>query len=208
MAIHDDGTGPALYVAGQNVYTPGAGVYYNGAKWNGAWTPIDSLSPGTDVQALSSHDDGSGAALYAGGPFTTIGGTQASHIARLRGGVWTPLGEGVLPQNPASVVALGSIDPDGTGPAPAALYVGGRFAFAGASPSGNLAIWNGCAAACYANCDGSTAQPILNINDFVCFQSKFAAGDPYANCDGSTAPPVLNINDFVCFQARFAAGCL
>jgi hypothetical protein len=61
--------------------------------------------------------------------------------------------------------------------------------------------------ACYANCDQSTMQPILNVNDFICFQSKFAAGDPYANCDGSTQPPVLNVNDFICFQGRFAAGC-
>jgi hypothetical protein len=60
---------------------------------------------------------------------------------------------------------------------------------------------------CYANCDDSTAAPILNVNDFVCFQTKFAAGDPYANCDGSTTPPVLNVNDFVCFQSKFAAGC-
>ena len=29
---------------------------------------------------------------------------------------------------------------------------------------------------CYANCDGSTSQPILNVNDFICFQAKFAAG--------------------------------
>ncbi|MFN0131641.1 MAG: S8 family serine peptidase, partial [Phycisphaerales bacterium] len=60
---------------------------------------------------------------------------------------------------------------------------------------------------CYANCDGSTAAPILNVNDFICFQNKFAAGDSYANCDGSTTAPILNVNDFVCFQNRFAAGC-
>jgi hypothetical protein len=60
---------------------------------------------------------------------------------------------------------------------------------------------------CYANCDNSTAAPVLNVNDFICFQSRFAAGDAYANCDGSTAPPILNVNDFICFQARFAAGC-
>jgi hypothetical protein len=60
---------------------------------------------------------------------------------------------------------------------------------------------------CYANCDGSSAQPVLNVNDFVCFQQRFAAGDPYANCDGSSIPPVLNVNDFVCFQQQFAAGC-
>jgi hypothetical protein len=60
---------------------------------------------------------------------------------------------------------------------------------------------------CYANCDGSTAAPILNINDFVCFMARFSAGDPYANCDGSSIPPVLTVNDFVCFQTAFAAGC-
>jgi hypothetical protein len=58
-----------------------------------------------------------------------------------------------------------------------------------------------------ANCDCSAAMPVLNINDFICFQTKFASGDPYANCDGSTTEPVLNINDFICFQTKFAAGC-
>ena len=61
--------------------------------------------------------------------------------------------------------------------------------------------------ACYANCDGSTSVPILNISDFICFQAQFAAGDPAANCDLSTAPPVLNVADFTCFLQRFALGC-
>jgi uncharacterized membrane protein len=60
---------------------------------------------------------------------------------------------------------------------------------------------------CYANCDASTTVPVLNVNDFVCFQQLFAAGASYANCDSSTTPPVLNVNDFVCFQQQFAAGC-
>jgi len=60
---------------------------------------------------------------------------------------------------------------------------------------------------CYANCDSSSTPPILNVADFICFQTKFAAGDSYANCDASTTPPILNVSDFVCFQQRFAAGC-
>jgi hypothetical protein len=60
---------------------------------------------------------------------------------------------------------------------------------------------------CYANCDGSTQEPILNVADFSCFLSKFAAADPYANCDGSTTPPVHNVADFSCFLGKFAAGC-
>ena len=59
----------------------------------------------------------------------------------------------------------------------------------------------------YANCDRSSTPPVLNVNDFICFQTKFAAGEPTANCDLSTTPPVLNVNDFICFQTKFAAGC-
>ncbi|MFN0131438.1 MAG: immunoglobulin domain-containing protein [Phycisphaerales bacterium] len=60
---------------------------------------------------------------------------------------------------------------------------------------------------CYANCNGSTTPPVLNILDYVCFVDAFAMGRPYANCDGSTVPPVFNVADFVCFQNRFNAGC-
>jgi agmatine/peptidylarginine deiminase len=60
---------------------------------------------------------------------------------------------------------------------------------------------------CYANCDDSTSQPVLNVGDFTCFLQAFAAGDSYANCDGSTSPPVLNVADFTCFLQKFAAGC-
>lgn len=61
--------------------------------------------------------------------------------------------------------------------------------------------------ACYANCDCSTAPPVLNALDFGCFINKFASGDGYANCDGSTAPPAINALDFGCFLNKFAAGC-
>jgi hypothetical protein len=61
--------------------------------------------------------------------------------------------------------------------------------------------------ACYANCDGSTTAPVLNVADFTCFLQRFAAGESYANCDGSTTVPVLNVADFTCFLQRFATGC-
>jgi hypothetical protein len=69
---------------------------------------------------------------------------------------------------------------------------------------------------CYANCDCSSAEPRLNIDDFTCFINQFAAGSVlphaqqighYANCDGSTQAPALNIDDFTCFINLFAAGC-
>ena len=60
---------------------------------------------------------------------------------------------------------------------------------------------------CYANCDGSTQQPCLNVLDFGCFLNKFSSGDTYANCDNSTQSPILNVLDFGCFLNKFAAGC-
>jgi hypothetical protein len=62
-------------------------------------------------------------------------------------------------------------------------------------------------APCYANCDGSTTAPVLNVADFTCFLQKYAGADPYANCDGSTIAPILNVADFTCFLQKFAAGC-
>lgn len=62
---------------------------------------------------------------------------------------------------------------------------------------------------CYADCDHGGPPPWLSVNDFICFQTRFASGDPYCNCDLSTTPPVLNVNDFLCFMNAWttAAGC-
>lgn len=69
---------------------------------------------------------------------------------------------------------------------------------------------------CYANCDGSLIAPLLNVNDFICFQNAFVVGMTlppekqvgcYANCDGSIDPPVLNVNDFFCFMNQYSVGC-
>ncbi|MEX2217275.1 MAG: proprotein convertase P-domain-containing protein [Phycisphaerales bacterium] len=65
----------------------------------------------------------------------------------------------------------------------------------------------GTGGACYANCDASTQAPVLNVADFSCFMSRYAAGHSYANCDGSTVQPVVNIADFSCYLQKYAAGC-
>jgi hypothetical protein len=57
------------------------------------------------------------------------------------------------------------------------------------------------ASSCYADCD---LNKTLNIDDFICFQTLFAIGDPVADCDESGT---LNIDDFICFQTFFALGC-
>ena len=61
---------------------------------------------------------------------------------------------------------------------------------------------------CYANCDQSTGNEVLDIFDFLCWQNDFVTGNSYAcDCDTSTGPLVCDMLDFVCFQNAFMAGC-
>jgi hypothetical protein len=59
---------------------------------------------------------------------------------------------------------------------------------------------------CYPNCDGSTASPCLNANDFVCFLNAVAACLPYGDCN-SVGGPCGNGADFICFMNAFASQC-
>lgn len=49
----------------------------------------------------------------------------------------------------------------------------------------------------YTDCDEDC---MLSIQDFVCFQTRFALGDPFADCDGDGT---LTVDDFVCFYTCF-----
>jgi hypothetical protein len=79
----------------------------------------------------------SGTTLYAGGEFTTAGGTTANYIAQWDGTNWSSLGLGVSSGrfNDTSVTALTASG--GT------LYVGGVFITAGSIGATNVASWDG-----------------------------------------------------------------
>jgi hypothetical protein len=57
---------------------------------------------------------------------------------------------------------------------------------------------------CGADCDGDA---VLTPSDLACFLQRFAAGDAWANCDGSTSEPALDVQDFACFLELYIAGC-
>jgi hypothetical protein len=98
------------------------------------------------------------------------------------------------------------VAPPGTPAYPEALFLlGNNYADGGWRHGFQTYMLTG--SSCYANCDASTAPPILNVLDFSCFLQKFAAGNAYANCDASTTAPTLNVLDFSCFLQKFAAGC-
>jgi hypothetical protein len=138
LAVFDDGGGSALYVGG--TFSSASGVAADHiARWRGhAWSALGSgLTGGLvgDVNALTVFDDGSGAALYAGGNFLNAGGAVANDVAKWNGSSWSPLGAGV--GGGLYAFALGSFD-DGTGPA---LFAGGSFSAAGGTGAHGIARW-------------------------------------------------------------------
>jgi len=138
IAEFDDGTGKAIYAAGQ--MRTSAGVTVNNiAKWDGtAWQPL-GLGAGEQVYngilALQVFDDGTGPALYAAGGFLVAGGQPASCIARWDGGHWSPLGVGIN----NNCWAMSVFD-EGKGPS---LFVGGSFTSAGGLATSRIARWDG-----------------------------------------------------------------
>jgi len=134
LAVFDDGSGSALYAAG-NFTAIGALPAPHIARWDGtSWSALQS-GPDGAVYCLETHDDGSGPALYAGGSFTTVGSLSANRIARWDGASWTPLDVGTN----GLVNCLESFD-DGHG---AALYAGGEFVRAGGLRVNRVARWDG-----------------------------------------------------------------
>lgn len=141
LAAYDDGTGAALYAAGDFAAAPGGGPAVI-ARWNGTvWTAL----PGTfsagpfgipEITCLAVFDDGSGPALYAGGTFFFPGVAGTNNIARWNGAAWSAVGGGVSGGSVSSLIVFD----DGTGPA---LYAGGSFYTAGAVSAGRIARWNG-----------------------------------------------------------------
>lgn len=138
MTEFDDGTGPALYVAGDFFEAGGITVNHI-AKWDGSsWSALGAGTNATVRGALAVFDDGTGPALYAGGDFTMAGGVPASRIARWDGQQWSPV-EGGTGGFYNSVRAL-VVHDDGSGPA---LYVGGKFETAGGVTVNGIARWDG-----------------------------------------------------------------
>ncbi len=147
MGVGIDGWVVALAVSGSNVYaggyfsTAGGSSATNIAKWNGSsWTnlasgisaPLGYPYYGGNVSALVA----SGSDLYAGGEFTTAGGSAANYVAKWDGNTWSALGLGLGgPPGDVFVSALAVSGRD--------IYAGGYFTTAGGSAAYSVAKWNG-----------------------------------------------------------------
>ncbi len=159
--------------------------------------------------ALDTWQDANQNGVMEVGEFLLVGGWTHQPAAVIEPGGASILLAGAVPTGSWSAACsdLYTLDLSHAPSEPAfvaahAIGVGSTPAVAGANVytigSGGVAAFG---AACYPDCTGGGS---LTIADFVCFQTRFVAGDPYADCNASGS---LTVADFVCFQTRFMAGC-
>ena len=100
----------------------------NGTTWSALSGPANGMD--NKIVALAVYNDGSGAALYAGGDFTTAGGVTANRIAKWNGTRWS-----ALDSTYRSLTALTASGRD--------VYGAGTFAAADGTQSNYVVKWNG-----------------------------------------------------------------
>jgi hypothetical protein len=192
MIVHDDGSGPALYVVGTIAAI--AGLRAEGiARWDGQkWSNVGATA-GSEwhaVYSLAVFDDGAGPKLYVGdAPSEWFDKKETVGLACWDGVEWEDISERGLflaTERPMATLDTSS---------------GQELWMSASTWAGDVLGRLRCVEDCAADCDGSGE---LDFLDFLCFQNAFAAGEPRAECDENG---VLDFFDFLCFQSLFAAGC-
>lgn len=174
MCVHDDGSGSALYVAGDFTHVGGIPrrnvARWNGTAWSAVGTGVDHDPWGSLGAALQVYDDGQGSALYLGGEFTTVSGAPGTkNLARFKNGAWEAVGNPAWNGTHGGVGALGVFDL-GDGPK---LWLGGWFTLLGGIPALGIGTWDG---AQFAPVGSGFPHPGSNSADRVNSFCVFDAG--------------------------------
>jgi hypothetical protein len=185
LASADDVGVPALY-AGGHFSIVGNVAAHHVARWDGsAWSAVgdgDGLSH--YARDFHAYDDGNGPALYTTGYFSGAGATAATNVARWTRSGWTTLGSGLEGTQYPAGRALATFD-DGSGPA---LYVGGKFAFAGGVPADSIARWDGAYWSPVGSLTGDALPDVLTLSAFDDgTDPALYAGGWFTSADGADA---------------------
>ncbi len=196
FTVFDDGTGPALYLAGWRFRIGGAGDLYSVAKWDGQnWTGVGTINSGR-VNDITVFDDGSGPALYVG--CSLIDGVN--NFAKYDGTDFVTVADGVGGPSTSN----GSPSVFGLYPVNDSLYVGGSYTTvdgSGTSARG-VAVLHACDDSdCVADTNGDGN---LDGSDFSAWINAFNNNLPECdqNGDGACTP-----GDFSAWINNYNAGC-
>ncbi|MFN0131477.1 MAG: hypothetical protein ACKVW3_02935 [Phycisphaerales bacterium] len=142
--------------------------------WSAAF-PTNDLSG--EVRAWARFDDGTGAAVYAGGYFSFFGGGPNVNVAKWTAAGWKAVGIGPNNRVNAMLVFDG-----GTGPK---LFAAGEFTTAGGAAASRIAVWNGLNWSPVGTGFNATVRALVAFNDGT-GQALYAAGD-FTQASGSPA---------------------
>jgi hypothetical protein len=214
IAVHDDGSGAALYAdtpsRPANTDFTNCVVRWDGQSWTRVGNSLSNGSSNVRVYALLSADLGAGALLYAAGDFDGPN-DSLQNIAAWDGSVWQPLGAGL----PAAVNALARLDtPDGP-----------RLAAACTAPAGGdepemVWLWDGAAWTPFGAEASGSVGAITQASfdrDAVYLGGGFneVAGVPSQGIARYGCPPcpadfnhdgALDTRDFIAYLAAWAGG--
>ncbi len=171
LGIHDDGSGPALYVCGMFADIGGIAAS-NIARWDGShWSALGS---GVGwANCMCSFDDGSGPALFVGATAPLSSSSYGSGVVKWDGAQWSGVGGSVQVGSMNGLTnAIAGFD-DGSGPA---IYVGGSFDQAGGVPVQNIARWNGTSWSAVGLGLGADVRVLL-VHDDGSGPALYAGGD-------------------------------
>lgn len=143
MQVFDDGSGPALYCAGQIQFADGQLALNIARRTGDGWAPVGAGLSGIvyDLAVFDEDGEGPGApSLFATGAFDFSDSAVVSKIARWNGTAWTPVGTGLAGAAESTFGYSMTVVPSG---ALRGLYVSGRFGTAGGVASPGVARWTG-----------------------------------------------------------------
>lgn len=185
MLVHDDGTGPALYIGGTNLRLNADGINRATAKWNGTtWTAVGQALTGR-TWSLVPFDDGTGTRIYAGGTQAAVG-----YHYRLEGNTWTAVGGGTSAQVVKLLV-------DGN-----RMHMGGSFVSAGGQPANRIVSRTSCLVVCGCAADFNDDGGVDGGDVSAFFEAwEAASGCSDVNEDGG-----VDGGDVSAFFSRWEAG--
>ncbi|MBL8861576.1 MAG: hypothetical protein JNK02_06145 [Planctomycetes bacterium] len=185
LTVHDDGSGPALYVGG--AFTTAGGLPTGGlARWDGSsWSSVGGTVNG-NVRAFAVFDDGSGGgpALFVGGSFANAGNSGAQYIAKWNGSTWSS-----VPGYISGTVHSLAVHDDGLGGGPA-LYAGGYFS-AGLFAR-HVARWTGTTWAPLGSLPNNAIYALASHDDGN--GSQLYAGGAFVSIGGTSAYNIARWN--------------
>lgn len=204
MKLHNDGSGPALFIGGDFTVAGGTSTNNGGipanriVKWNGqpsgGWSALGA-GMNADVLALAVFDEDGDAPgsnppmLFAAGEFTSAGGAPANRIAKWNGTSWSALDGGTN----GIVRALHTLA-DGR-----SLFAAGDFTAADDQVANRIAAW-GCPSPVPGDING---DGVVNVSDLLAVINAWGpCPAPPQSCPADVAPPpngdgVVNVSDLL-----------